>query len=432
MVLLGTFACAVIWWVIELMPDYVTSILMCSSWVVFNIVPFSTAFSSFAGTTFWLLLGAIGIGVGVAQCGLLNRTSLIIMSKFPASFKGMTTALYVAGNIINPLIPSAVAKISIAAPFAKSIGEKLGFEKGSEGMGGLFAAVWLSIGVLYPIFLSASILNYTLVGLMPKEIAAEITWTSWLSATWVWGLVVMVLGYLVIQILYKPQGKPHMDPDFIKEELAKLGPISRNEKIVSLILALSLVLWMTERIHHINAALVALTALMLMLGLGIFGRDEFREKISWDSILFIGGVLNLATLFPALNIDKWIAAIIGPYLQPLISNMYLFVVVLSLLLFLLRFVLVSQTATLTIFVVLLVPFAQSVGIDPLIPAFIVLTSVNIWNVFYQNTTFLAGYYAAIGMVKYSQTIKMSFAYMAINIIALMACVPAWKLMGMIP
>ena len=432
MMFLGTFACAVTWWIVELMPDYATCLLMCTSWVVLKIVPFTTAFSSFSGETFWLLAGALGIGVGVAQSGLLDRITLLVMCKFPATFKGMTTAIYVAGNVINPLIPSATAKVSIVAPFSKAIGEKLGFENESEGMGGLFVAMFMSTGVLYPLFLSASFFNYTLVGLMPKDVAKNITWMSWFSATWAWGLVVMVLGYFAIQMLYKPKEEQKMDPQFIHQEFAKLGPMSGKEKIVTVILAVALCMWMTERVHGISAAQVAVAALVLMLAFNIFDRVAFRSKIAWDSIFFIGGILNLAALFPALKVDKWIGSAIGPYLSPLLSNMYLLIIALAVLVFFLRFVLVSQVATLTIFVVLLSPLAVAMKMNPLIPAFIVITSVNLWNVVFQNTTFLAAFYAGGGMVKHSQTIKMSVAYAGINIIALLASVPVWKMLGLVP
>lgn len=431
MMFLGTFSCAVIWWVTKLLPEYVTCILMCISWVVLKIVPFETAFAAFAGPTFWLLVGAIGMGVGVAQSGLLNRIALIIMSKFPPNFKCMTTAIYVVGNIINPLIPSSSAKVSIVAPFSKAIGEKLGFKKESEGMGGLFAAMFMSTGVLYPLFLCASVFNYTLIGLMPKEVAEEITWMSWLSTTWVWGLVVMILGYLAIQILYRPKERHHLYPEFISDELRKIGPMTRNEKIVLAILTASLVLWITERQHGISAPLVALVALMLMLAFKIFDRPEFRSQIGWDSILFIGGILNLANLFTLLRIDRWIAAMVGTSLEPLISNIYLFVIVVPVLLFFLRFILVSQIASLMIFIILLTPLAQAAGMNPFLPAFTVLVSVNVWNVIYQNTTFLAAYYASGGMVKHSQMVKMSVAYASCNIVALLASIPLWKLQGMV-
>jgi hypothetical protein len=36
------------------------------------------------------------------------------------------------------------------------------------------------------------------------------------------------------------------------------------------------------------------------------------------------------------------------------------------------------------------------------------------------------------MIKHSQTIKMSVAYAALNIVALLASVPLWQITGMIP
>lgn len=432
MIFLGTFACAVLWWLVELIPDYATCLLMCASWAVLKVVPFSTAFAAFGGETFWLLVGALGIGLGVAESGLLDRMALKIMSLFPVGFRGMTSAMYAVGMVINPLIPSVTAKVSITAPFAKAIGDKMGFADESEGMGGLFAAMFMSAGVLYPIFLSASLFNYVLVGLMPKEVAPGITWMSWLGVSWVWGLVVIGLGYMAVQTLYRPKETRTMDPGFVTAELAKLGGLSRKEKIVAVILAAALGMWITERLHGISAAQVAVIALVLMLAANIFDRAAFRSKIGWDSICFIGGILNLAALFPILKIDRWIGAAIGPYLQPLMSNIYLFIVVLCLLLLVIRFILVSQAASLTLFIVLLAPLATALHIHPLIPAFVVLTSINLWNAPYQNTTFLAAFYASGGMVRHSQTIKMSLAYAAINILALLASVPLWRMMGMLP
>jgi DASS family divalent anion:Na+ symporter len=432
MIALGVFICAVTWWIVEVLPDYVTAILMCSAWVVFKVVPFTTAFAAFSGTTFWLLVGALGMGVGVAQSGLLARTALLVMSKFPATYKGMTTAIFAVGVILNPLIPSATAKVSIVAPFSKAIGEQLGFKNQSEGMGGLFAAMFMSLGVLYPMFLSASFFNYTLVGLLPADIGSTITWMSWFSSSWVWGLVVTIGAYFAIQFLYKPKEQVEMGHGYIKGQQEAMGPMKKQEKIVLIILAVSLILWMTERAHGISATLVALAALCLMLGFKIIERPDFRAKIAWDSIIFIGCIINLAAVFPALGIDKWVALMVGPYIFPLMSNMYVFVVVLAVLLFFLRFVLVSQTATLTIFVVLLTPLAIEAGINPLVTAFAVLCSVNLWNVIYQNTTFLAANYAADGMIKHSQTIKMSVAYAALNIVALLTSVPLWQITGMIP
>ena len=49
----------------------------------------------------------------------------------------------------------------------------------------------------------------------------------------------------------------------------------------------------------VSATLVALAALCLMLGFKIIERPDFRAKIAWDSIIFIGCIINLAAVFPA-------------------------------------------------------------------------------------------------------------------------------------
>jgi di/tricarboxylate transporter len=57
------------------------------------------------------------------------------------------------------------------------------------------------------------------------------------------------LSYFAIQMLYKPKDEKKMDPQFIHQEIAKLGPMKAKEKIVAAILAVSLCMWITERVH---------------------------------------------------------------------------------------------------------------------------------------------------------------------------------------
>lgn len=114
------------------------------------------------------------------------------------------------------------------------------------------------------------------------------------------------------------------------------------------------------------------------------------------------------------------------------SNPYLFIIALTIAVYLVRFVFVSMIATLTIFSTLLIPFAAQAGINPWIAGFVILASVNVWVVNYQNSSYLTSYYATGGdMVKHSQVAKMSLAYMFISILGFLVCVPFWKLIGLI-
>ncbi|KUG03439.1 2-oxoglutarate/malate translocator [hydrocarbon metagenome] len=430
---LGIFACAVIWWVVDVLPDYVTGILMCTAWVVFEVVPFSKAFAAFSGDTVWLLVGALGIGLAVTKSGLLNRTSLFLMSKFPPTFKGQTLALLFAGNVIAPLIPSTTAKVAIVAPFAQAISDHLGFARKSRGAGGLFAAMYMGFGATGPVFLSASFIGYTLKGSLPLAYQAQITWMNWFLAACAYGIILFIGSYFAIQYLYRPEKDSNMERGYIRTELAKLGPITRNEKVVMCVLVVSLLMWMTEKTHGIAAALVALVALCILLAFDIFDRNDFKSGIGWDSVVFIGSIIGLATVLPALQIDKWIATMLGPTITPLLSNIYLFVIAGAMMTYLLRFVIVSMTAVVSIFTVLLAPFAINAGISPWVTGFIVYAAAQVFNISYQNSTYLAGFYATGGeMVSHRQMARMSIAYMIICCVGLLACVPIWRIMHLIP
>jgi len=422
---LGIFVGAIVWWILGVMPDYVTALLMCAAWAGTKIVPYNVAFAQFASENYWLLMSALGIGLAVTKSGLLNRVSLLILDKFPCSYRGQTAALMISGCIVAPLIPSVTSKAAIAAPLAKGISDKMRFDSYSKGASGIFSAMLIGFAITGPSFLSSSFMCYTIKGLLPRTVQDQLTWTTWFVNALPWTICVLVLSYFAIQLFYKPDNEVKVDHTEIKEQIMNLGPMSKNEKIVMIILLLCLILWVTETLHGIAAATVAIVALCILIGSNTINRSDFQTGIAWDALIFIGCIISIGSVFPTLNIDKWIGSLAGRFLLPVIDNIWLYIIMTALIIYIVRFVLVSMIATFTIFTVFVTPFALKVGINPFVTAFVILTSVNVFTTVYQNSTFLAAYYASGGMVKHGHIIKMSLAYMLINIIALMACVPIW-------
>ena len=95
-----------------------------------------------------------------------------------------------------------------------------------------------------------------------------------------------------------------------------------------------------------------------------------------------------------------------------------------------RFAFVSQTALMTIFTVACAPFAIAAGMHPFIPGFIALVTVNVYNASYNNGTYITAMAAADGMVQYGPTSKMSWVYTLACIVGCICCVPMWKAFGL--
>lgn len=428
---LGILTWAIIAWVLNLWPDYVVTIIMCTSWVAFKAVPFSTVFSTFATDSWWLMLGALGMGVAVAKSGLLQRLSMQIMRLFPFNFIGQVLAILVSGLIVSPLIPSITSKAAIVAPFSLGVSDSLGFERKSRGAAGIFAAMFTSCANTAPLFLSASYMGYVLLGVLPASEKVHFNWINWLIAALPWGILMLAGSLAAIMLLYRPESIPASRAG-IDQQLQDLGPVSRKEKVTLLILITALLAWITEPWHHLSATAVALFALCILLAADIYDRNDFRQAIPWDALISIGGIISLGPVLSYLHIDRYLGHGFGLFIAPYAGNIYTFTIVLAIIIYLVRFVIVSQLVTITLFTVLLTPLAAHAGISPWILGFIIYCSSNVWNVFYQNATFQVAFYATEGeMVSHRQMISFSLFYMIISLVALLVSIPFWKLLALV-
>jgi Di- and tricarboxylate transporters len=432
MIVLGTLAFAIIYWVIDVMPDFAVGLIMCSSWVVFKITSFDIAFSQFAKTSLWMVIGGLGVGIAVSETGLMKRIALHIMKYFPITFKGQSLAVLLAGLIVSPTIPSTNAKGSIAAPLSLSISDTMGYERKSKASAGLFLSMFFGFVCASPIFLSATFMNYVGRGLLAESVQNQLTWANWFLYALPWAIVFIVGSYFSLTYFFKPENDTKLPKNFISNQLKELGPMSKKEKLTALILVITLALWMLEKTINLSSAVIALIAVSILIGLKIISVADFKNKIPWNAVIFIGCALNLGTVLPSVGIDKWIGSTLSPIIEPILKNPYLLVVVLALLIYGIRFILTALTAGVTLFILMVLPLLSNTGINPFIIAFVTITSVNIWIIQYQNPPFLTSYYAIDGkMATPKQTMIGSIIYMVINIIALLISVPFWKMLGLL-
>ena len=140
MKVLGLFLLAIFWWMGSVFPDYVTAFWMMALMIATKATALGTVFSAFSGSVIWIVIPVLAVGAALSKTGLLKRIVLFILSKFKASFKSQSLGFIIAGNIVDALIPSATAKVAIAAPLAKTYSETMGYEPtffGCDGMDGI-------------------------------------------------------------------------------------------------------------------------------------------------------------------------------------------------------------------------------------------------------------------------------------------------------
>ena len=392
---------AIVNWVSNAIPDFVCIFIMCCTWVLMGIVPFTTAFNSFSGTTVWLLIAAMGIGAAVTKSGLLARVALCIMRICPPTFKGQVLALLGSGVVIGPFIPSTIAKVSI---------------------------------LLSQAVLSASFFSYIIMGLLPEEVQAQFSWFFWLRAMLPWLIICTIASYIAICFLYRPQNAPTLSKEDVSAMLDKLGPMSRDEKITLGVLVLCIIFWVLERTLNVPAAVTAVLGMSALLALKVITPKDYNQRINWSIIAFMGGAINLATAITTVGIDSWLGNTFGGTMAGLISNPYLFVPVIATTALISRFVIVDMTTDYTLFTVILTPFCLAAGVSPWVAAMAAYCVVYPYFTKYQNINYLAAFNSAGGDEKLEHRMLVPFClvFHIVSILALTASVPYWQMLGLIP
>lgn len=426
---LGVLAGSIVLWISGTLPDYVTALLMAVCFILFSDVPSEIVLGAFSKPSLWLLLTAFGLSLCMSKCGLLNRIAGYLLRLFPNSFMGRVLGLTAAGLVSAPFVPSMSAKAAVFSPLAMKISDAAGYKRKSKEASGLFLAMLIAIRSPGPLFISASVNGYTLSGLLPQPFKDQFTMSRWFTSALPWYIIVLILSIFTLWILYRPKSSDTEEKGNVESPIL---PMSRKEKKMVFIISATMLLWMTESIHGIPAYIVSLTALCACLGCGIISSKEFCSEMNWTAVLFIGVVLEIASVFKYLGINQWFIDRFSSVFAFFADKPYLFIFAVALSTILLRFVIVSEVALINIYMVFLIPFSMEIGINPWVVGFALYAVVCPWFFLYQSPVYMAAYYACNGeMIKPSQASLGSALYMLICILSLLLCVKYWDWIGIL-
>lgn len=427
---LAILAGCIVWWVAGVLPEAVVALVMVVLFVAVCGVPTETALSAFASPTWWLLVAAFALGLAMQRTGLMARMARAILRVFPDTFAMQAAGIMAAGTLVGPFIPSLSAKAAMLAPLSMGISDSLGYERRGRQATGLFLAMFCGLRNIGPAVVSASIIGYGLVATLPAEVAARFDMLTWAVDMLPWFAFVTAANLIALVVLYRPREKGQEQR--VPSKASERTPLSPAERRLAVIMACCIVLWMTEPIHGVAAHVVALCALVALVATGVVGMKELCQGIAWDSLIFIGCVLGLASVFASLGIDEWIVAACAPMVEGLAGNPYLLIVSICLITIALRFVIVSEMAYINIFMAFMVPMAAGLGISPWVVGVSVYAVVNPWFALYQNPIYLTAYYATEGkMVDQSSAARYCVLYLAICITGLLVSVPYWQWLGIL-
>jgi solute carrier family 13 (sodium-dependent dicarboxylate transporter), member 2/3/5 len=346
-----------LWWVTEAIPIYVTALLPLVLFPSLNVTPLGDTSASYADRVVFLFLGGFLLAKAVEKSNLHTRFALHILSVFGTNPKYIVAAFILVTGILSGWM-SNTATAMLMLPIAAAVISQIHDKKHQKQF-----AVCILLSIAY----SASIGGMaTLIGTPPNAIFAslskstldlDVSFGQWLAT----GLPISGISLFVLWIYITRIGVriTHIksivqESNLIKENLQKLGRLSRDEKLVGVIFAFTAIAWITRglfwkdllpMIDDSTIVVVAAISLFLLPSITASKKENIRHnekevvanekktlddlessnketqdddgkllnwktavEIPWGVLLLIGGGLALANAFTTTGLDDWIAS----------------------------------------------------------------------------------------------------------------------------
>lgn len=278
------------------------------------------ALSSFSNSLIWLIGVSIMISRGIIKTGLGSRIGYYFISVWGKRTLGIGYALTLSELILAPVTPSNTARGGgIIHPIMRAIAGSYDSdpEKGTQGRIGRYLALtnYHANPITSAMFITATAPNPLVVKLIADVTGAQIqlSWATWALAMLLPGLVALAVMPLVIYKLYPPEitSTPNAAA-FARERLQALGPITRGEGIMLGVFGVLLVLWagipamLMGKGWAVDPTTTAFIGLALCLLTGVLSwEDVIKEKSAWDTIVWFGALVMMATFLNKLGLIAW-------------------------------------------------------------------------------------------------------------------------------
>jgi di/tricarboxylate transporter len=148
----------------------------------------------------------------------------------------------------------------------------------------------------------------------------------------------------------------------------ELGPMSAAEKRASVIMAVTIALWATDWLHHIDPTAVSVLAVLLLVlpYTGVTSWKDLSRRLDWTTILLFGAGISMASMFTRSGAATWVAKVV--FVQSGIGSLSVTALAFSVfvIMFFVRFCFTSITSCLTAVTPAIIGFLVTLN-SPLIP-----------------------------------------------------------------
>ncbi len=321
---LASTAWVSIWWITEVIPIAVTSLLPIILFPLSGAMELSLTTTSYGHKYIFLYMGGFIIAIAIEKWNLHKRIALNIIYLVGSNIKRIILGFMLATAFLSMWISNtatSVMMLPIGLAVINEFNTRLSNQDNDNSFG---KALMLSIAYSASIGGIATLIgtppNIVFAGVVLETFNYEITFFNWM----IFGLPISLFLLFICWKYLTNYAFSFKKIEFPggKEEISKLkqelGPISYEEKMVGVIFALTAFCWITRSffiqnfIPAIDDTIIAIffATILFLLNTSLKDRKliNWNEavKMPWGVILLFGGGMALAKAFEISGLSIWL------------------------------------------------------------------------------------------------------------------------------
>ena len=420
----------VVAWITRAMDYALAGLVGCFLFWALGIVRFPVAFSGFANDTAWFLFGALLLGVIATRSGVARRLAYFIMWHVGITYPRILLGLILTDFLLTFIVPSGVARVVIMASIALGLAEAFKSGPGSNVSRGMFLILSYTANIFDKMIIAGAA-SITARGLIEKVGGVEVLWSFWFIAFLPCSIITVLAAWRLTLWLYPPETVTlEGGYEYLQAEIRKMGAWSQSEKKAALLLGVAILLWLTDFIHHISPSIVGIGIglFALLPRVGILDIEDMK-RLNYLPVFFVAAAVSMGTVLEATKGLEVLTHSMFAWMQPYMTNIFATTIVMYWTAFIYHFLLASEISMLGTSIPLVMEFAKSHDMNPLLLGMIWTFAAGGKLFAYQSGVLIVGY--SYGYFAARDLVRMGAALTLVEFFVLLLLVPFyWPLIGL--
>lgn len=310
-----------IWWVTEIINRFYASLFLLIAFSILRYNELNLIFKFPISSNFYLIIFSFILSQGIINSNIANRLGDFILGKYGDNYYKLIIIAFILAVLLIFMIPQSFARVILIFAIYDEFLKKQKIEKHLIEIMLFLVAVATTTTIMF--FPNGDIvLNYASMNFG----GIDLNWFDWAKYMFVPTIFTsLITGFAFILIFKKELNKIIINSENISDSNNKLSNIEIKTIII---MSIVIILWMTEKYHSINGAIVAIVGVLAML---LFKIVKFRDfkSVNLDLMVFLTAAYSIGAVMKSSGVADIVFLRIMKLFPNNFSNIFLLVLIIS-------------------------------------------------------------------------------------------------------